>query len=797
MPRRPLPYLLALLTAVTGLMALVPVPATGAPDNHVDYVIVAGAAGLRWDDVTPTGTPTLWRLASQGSVGALSVRSAHTPTCPGDGWLTLGAGNFARRAGGQVVGACPPLAPRITNPDRIGAFLPEQQTLVRANRELSWGAQPGALAEAVRCSTAVGPGAAMAAARPYGRVDKYASVLPADPRGLLSSCVLSMVDLGTIAGAVPARRQAEAARADATLARILAARPERSLILVAGLSDTDPTSRLHVAIADGPGFAGGWLTSSTTGRPGYAQLIDLAPTALAMLGKQAPTKLFAGQPAARTSGRPADLSAAVRRLADADREAGAQRGVTGGFFGVLAAVELLLLAAALPLARRARSHGPIGPQPPPRWLLRALEAALVGASLAIPAAMVADAVPWWRSGRPGLVFTLVMLAILAVSTAALLVTRLRRDTLGLVGAVSLLAGMVIAVDVLTGARLQLNGVAGYSALEGDRYAGVGTVALGVFAAACLLGAGVLAQRVPRPWRPLLVAVVGGLGVLLVGSPYLGADVGGAVALTAGGCLAVAMATGGWLTFARVAWATLAGIAVTASFALLDLGRPERERSGLGRFLVEVRGGTSGLLLHRAGAANLTTTLNSPLTLLVIGTVIFGVVVMLRPWGGLKRVFGIYPAVKAGLVGLCVAGVIGGLFDGAGLNVAGAAAATALPLTVLASLRVLRHADDRTAVDGEPPLRQTDLIALRRARAALRRAGAKPVRRRLAPVGGPAAPPPGVAAGAAAPPPATAPTTAPTTGPAEPAPAPAETAIALDAPQPPPATSQPPPGDVLP
>lgn len=757
MPRRPLPYLLALLAAVTGLTALVPARATAAPDTRVDYVIVAGAAGLRWDDVSPAGTPTLWKLASHGAVGALSVRSAHTPTCPADGWLTLGAGNYARRNGAQVTGPCPALAPRITNPDRIGAFLPDQQTLVRTNRELSWSAQPGALAEAVRCSTAVGPGAAMAAARPYGRVDKYAAVLPADPTALLSSCVLSMIDLGTIAGDTPAVRHAEAARADATLARALAARPEHSLVLVAGLSDTDVSSRLHVAIAEGPGFTGGWLTSSTTGRPGYAQLIDLAPTALAMLGKPAPTKLFTGQPVVRTGGRPADLATAVRGLADADREAGAQRGVTGGFFGALAAVELLLLAAALPLARRARSHGPAGPQPPPRALLRVLEAALVAASLAIPAAMVADAVPWWRASRPELTFTLVMLGLLAVATAGLLsATRLRRDTLGLVGAVSLLAGTVVAADVLTGARLQLNGVAGYSALEGDRYAGVGTVALGVFAAACLLGAGVIAQRVPRAWRPLLVAVVAGLGVLLVGSPYLGADVGGAVALTAGGCIAVAMATGGWLTFARVAWATLAGVAVTASFALLDLSRPERERSGLGRFLVEVRTGTSGLILHRAGAANITTTLNSPLTLLVIGAAIFGAVVVLRPWGGLKRLFGIYPAVKAGLVGLCVAGVIGGLFDGAGLNVAGAAAATALPLTVLASLRVLRHADDRTPGDGEPPLRQTDVVALRRSHGGLRRAGARR----------PAAPRP---AGA----------------------------VALDAPQPPPGTSSPAAGDVLP
>src|SRR5205814_6858688 len=120
---------------------------------------------------------------------------------------------------------------------------------------------------------------------------------------------------------------------------------------------------------------------------------------------------------------------------------------------------------------------------------------------------------------------------------------------------------------------QLNGVAGYSALAGGRYAGLGTVGLGVFVAGILLAAGCLALQVRRPWRPVVMAVVGGVGVVLVGSPYLGADAGGAVALTAGVCVAAAMSTGGWLTFARLAWAVLAGLAVTT-------GRSEEHTSEL-------------------------------------------------------------------------------------------------------------------------------------------------------------------------------------------------------------------------
>jgi hypothetical protein len=73
--------------------------------------------------------------------------------------------------------------------------------------------------------------------------------------------------------------------------------------------------------------------------------------------------------------------------------------------------------------------------------------------------------------------------------------------------------------------------------------------------------------------------------------------------------------------------------------------------------------------------------------------------LLRPWGGLKRLFGIYPAVRAAMAGIATAAVIGGVLGGSGLDVAGAVAALTVPMAALASLRVLDHASDRT----QPPL----------------------------------------------------------------------------------------------
>jgi hypothetical protein len=61
-----------------------------------------------------------------------------------------------------------------------------------------------------------------------------------------------------------------------------------------------------------------------------------------------------------------------------------------------------------------------------------------------------------------------------------------------------------------------------------------------------------------------------------------------------------------------------------------------------------------------------------------------------------RLFGLYPPARGALTGVAIASVLAGLLDGVGFITAGGAAAMVLPLVTLAALRVLDHADDRTA-----------------------------------------------------------------------------------------------------
>jgi hypothetical protein len=179
------------------------------------------------------------------------------------------------------------------------------------------------------------------------------------------------------------------------------------------------------------------------------------------------------------------------------------------------------------------------------------------------------------------------------------------------------------------------------------------------------------------------------------------DPGSAIALAAGVALAVATCTGGWLTAHRLLGVAVVGAVVAAGFVLLSVYPNPEHRSRLGRFFTDVAEGVPGALINRTAEANVITFVSSPLTVLVIVGVLFVGLVLVQPSGGLMRVFGLYPAVRAGLFGSVVAAVLGGVVDGAAVSVVGAAAAVAVPLTVLTCLRALARAHLRTAPQMPP------------------------------------------------------------------------------------------------
>ena len=244
------------------------------------HVVVVGISGLRWSDVTPAATPTLWRLAGQGSVGSLVDYAVLPLTCPADAWLTLNAG--ARAQSDHTNAAC-------------GAF-----PAVDPGRNGSRGAGhglAGGLQQPVPQQPQLGPagqGASLAAPPPSARAPRWRSPTPPGtsrrtcPRppdltaGVLARCPLTVVDLGNIGYA---ERSSALASLDAELARIVADLPAGSTLLVTAPGATTKPPHLQLALVDGPGYQAGLLDAASTRQPGLVVLTDLTPTVLGWLGR--------------------------------------------------------------------------------------------------------------------------------------------------------------------------------------------------------------------------------------------------------------------------------------------------------------------------------------------------------------------------------------------------------------------------------------------------------------------------------------------------------------------------------
>ncbi len=672
------------LLALLGFLAVaLPGAATAAPagDRSADRVLVVGVPGLVWDDVDPGTTPALWELADTSPIGALSVRAARSTTCLLDGWATLGAGNRARfpapdeaaplvpvptvplpgqeRTAGDAATpsppapAGPPVSPELSHcglQERLAEDgLADPLTAVRAVAEDSatarFGAEPGALGTAVGCATAVGRAASLAVAAPGVGLTRE-DALPDDPAavaGLLGTCRLTLVSLdGLVDAGVPAPEGSETGTdsgsraaalagiddAVATLRAAVAALPGDTLVLLQGVSEVnDGRPQLHVAVASGPGFTGrGWLTSASTGRAPFGQLIDVAPTVLRALDADRPASVT-GQPLVPVDGRPGTAEA-VAELQRANTAAVTHHRSTGTFFAGLVAVDAAVVALGLLVLGVRR-----GSRPPLARLRPVLPVVALAAATLPVATLLAGLVPWERTGWPRWALGgSVLLAAAAVTALALLGPWARGPgrwaRTGPPLAVVVVTLGTLVVDVLAGSPLELNALLGYDAIVAGRFTGYGNLASGLLATSALVatavGATALGRRAARDdggsrQRRVTGAAVlaaGAVTVVLVGAPGLGRDFGGVLAALPGFLLLAMLLTGVRVTPARLTAVLAAGVLAVGTLAVLDWTRPADERSHLGRFVEQVGTGEAWTVVSRKAGANVDILLGSALAWLL-------------------------------------------------------------------------------------------------------------------------------------------------------------------------------------
>jgi hypothetical protein len=705
---RPAAIWSALLGCLLAVLALA-TPAQASPTPpRAQHVVVVGLSGLRWSDVSAAGTPTLWRLAGQGSVGNLVDYAVLPLTCPADGWLTLNAG--ARAQSDHTNAACGAFP--AVQPAGRGATVPGLPALESYNHRFhnspDWGLLAG---QTPGCATAAGPGAALALADRAGHVASYLPAPDQISAAVLARCPLTVVDLGTLGSA---GRPAELAAADAQLARIAAALPPDTTLLVTAPGAPSKPPHLQLALVDGPGYPAGLLHAASTRQPGLVVLTDLTPTVLGWLGETVPSQTVGAH---ITRGDRRSLAATIKTLTGQDTAEQVWRDTHDEFFWAYALADAAVLGAiglafwgATEDKRRQRARW---------WRVAGVFAAAVPAGT-----FLANLVPWSTAAHPAAWLYSVSVALAVVIALAALLAVRNRDPLAPFGVICLFTLVVLGIDVMTGSRLQLATPFGLSVLEAGRFYGIGNEALGIYGISGLFGAAwaalVLLRRSarlaasgggPSSRRPALLALaaIAVFAVFASGWPGFGGKVGGTIAMVP--CfLLLAMAVAGMrLNWRRVLLVAVSGLALFAVFALISYFVPATGHSDIGRFAGDTLHGRSGGLLLRkinSNLGSLSVNAFSPLIPLVV--IVTGLMLWRPAWFRLNNAplaYAAEPLLRPVMGVLWLMPVLGWLADDSGVIVPAAALPFALPLGI-AILATAAYPLDQARYRESTPTRPT-------------------------------------------------------------------------------------------
>lgn len=591
-----------------------------------DQVVVVGVTGR--PDLTDADRQVLEATAVDGQIqaqaGVMAIRPRKVGDCAAAGWTTLGAG---RRA--YVGGLCDPqvAAGRVTD----WAARVQAAAVGRGDARL------GTLAaDANGCVEAVGPGAALAAARPDGTLADYRTVDAFLAAGSTSRCPVTLIDPGE--------------QPDRVIAGL--ARDPGVTVIVTGIGpapgSTDPA--LPVVYRLGTTLPG-WLTSASTRREGIVTLTDLTRTLVDFgrpAGSPAPTTVD-GSPLALVE---SDLTPAQIQ----DRVTS-----TAALSDAIPVVYLVMVLAGLVLALA----GVIGLRLRRWWLPQGV--AVFGASL--PAAMALTAATGWpRSSAPVTYAGLAVLALTVLLTAAAYgLARLARWP-ALIGAVALSVA-VFTADAALGGPLEPGSLLNSRPVNALRWYGFGNSTFSAYAVAGLTLAGYLGHRALLAGRRtaalVWVAVIGFGMVGCEGWPSMGADFGGVIALVPPVLYLLLRLSGLRLTRLRLA-ATAGGAALAiAVISLLDWRRGPDRRSHLGNFVQRILDGDAVDVVSRKAAASLGSII-APYGLLglVLGLAVWFVILR---WGvpAMEHRFSTARITMNAILGVAV---LGTLLNDAGIGV---------------------------------------------------------------------------------------------------------------------------------
>lgn len=708
-----------LVTAAVMVVVLLGVaPASHAQEDCSRRAVIFTLPGITWTDVERAQPPNLLGVMASGASGSVSVRTNSSRTSYASGFATIGAGS--RVEGGTTTGGL--IEPESDGFAR-GVTAAGIDDLHAIAADDGYDAVPGALGEALgvvptiaigNADVSVAPNLALGYERwtlltamdASGNVDLAAvgsdlltseipvrtdeAVLDETIReATLEECALTVIDQGDLIraelragpdGPTAAERAEALLAADDALGTVTSALDEDDLLMV-----VSPTSPMHgpvrfgVALASGPGFpAGSLLSSASTRREGVVTLPDVAPTVLEHMG-------FERHPA--MLGRPLFTVGADRdRLAMAiedDSEAVFVDEVRTPITTAFVVVQVMIYLAIAWILRRRRGRGGDGAA---RWL--------EGAALAVVAFPVCTYLTGVMSqhslGTWGFTALLIGCDLAAVAIVIALFRHPLDRLLALTGATCL----VLVLDVVTGAALQVNTVFSYSPLVAGRFAGFGNTAFSVLGAAAIITGSLLVQRSGRSRVSLVTAAALFLVVVVAdGAPAWGSDVGGVLAFVPAFGITLLLLAGKRPTWNVVGLSLGAAVAILGLFLVVDLARTPDERTHLARLFEDIRSRGIGAFSDTIGrkvSTNLRVFTSTIWTYFVPPALAFIAWLLLRPKNRWEELAVRYPTLRAGLIGGLVLCVLGFAVNDSGIVVPAMVLSYLVPVALLTHLLLERE-----------------------------------------------------------------------------------------------------------
>jgi hypothetical protein len=726
-------YAIACAVVSLSLPAVLPADPAMAHEGGCARAVIFTLPGVTWSQIDHFEPPELLALADAGATGSMSVRTNASRTTYASGFASLGAG--ARVDGGLASGGP---ADRLT-PTPDDPFQPVRAAGLAEIRELLDAAgyttvDPGAMAGAIDPNPVAAVGSSDAGIDPPvpegrgnwawlaamdvdGLVD-LASVNtdvadPAAPFGVRSDpdamrgaidlalevpCMALIVDPGDLTRADEAAdlrgdyseeaQRAALAAADDLLGYVRTRlSPDDLLLAVAPTSPAwDEAVHFGVAIAAGPGFpAGSELESPSTRRAGMVTLPDIAPTVLHHLGVARPPSMLGRSMFARATSVEDRIAAAIRL----DEESVFVDSVRTPLSSAFVIVQVLLYALVGLLLYRRERHQIRKPN------LR-VDGWLSLGALAIVAFPVCTYLAGFFDQRALGTWPFVALLLLLDAALVALTAMALREPFDRLLAMCAFTCLVLAVDLMTGANLQLNTVFSYSPLVAGRFAGIGNIAYSVLAGAVVITGTLIVHRTKGSDRGLaVVAVLFVFVVIIDGAPGFGSDVGGILALVPGLGATWLLLSEKRPNVRNVALLILAVLVATGIFLAVDLAQPESSQTHLARLFEDARarGGSVFVdVLQRKIQTNLRVFRSTIWTYLVPPALALIALLLLRPRNRWERVAERYPRLRAGLIGGLILAVIGFAVNDSGIVVPAMMLALLVPLALFMHLSLEEDPD---------------------------------------------------------------------------------------------------------